>query len=46
MYEVIYVIDGVQKKMMVNAGDAISAQKLFTNMYSGFGIQIIDIRRV
>lgn len=46
MYEVTYVIDGVQKKMMVNSNDAISAQKLFTNMYSGFAIQIIDIRRV
>lgn len=46
MFEVIYVVDGVQRKMMVNANDAITAQKMFTNMYSGLGIQIINIRRV
>ena len=46
MFEVIYVVDGVQRKMMVNASDAITAQKMFTNMYSGFGIEIINIRRV
>ena len=46
MYEVTYVLDGVQRKMSVNANDAVTAQKIFTNMYSGFGIQIIDIRRI
>lgn len=46
MFEVIYVVDGVQRKMMVNANDAITAQNMFTNMYKGFGIEIINIRRV
>ena len=46
MYEVIYVLDGVQRKMMISANDSITAQNMFTNMYKGFGIEIINIRRV
>ena len=48
MFEVTYVIDGVQKKMTINANDSIQATEVFTNMYGvGFGnIQIIDVRRI
>lgn len=50
MFEVTYVIDGVQKKMRISANDSIQATEVFTNMYMygvGFGnIQIIDVRRI
>lgn len=46
MFEVTYVIDGVQKKMNINANDSMQATQMFTNMYSGLGIQIINIRRI
>lgn len=46
MFEVTYVIDGVQKKMNINANDSMQATQIFTNMYSGCGIQIINVRRI
>lgn len=48
MYEITYVLDGVQRKMTINADDAVTAQSILTNMYSsGFGnIQIINVRRI
>lgn len=46
MYEVTYSIDGIIKKLSVNADDAITAQDIITNMFGGGRIEIIDIRRV
>lgn len=48
MFEVTYVLDGVQRKISINANDSIQATQIFTNMYSsGFGnIQIINVRRI
>ena len=46
MYEVTYSIDGIIKKISINANDAIQAQSIFTNMYSGGKVEIINIRRV
>ena len=46
MYEVTYSIDGIIKKININASDSIQAQAIFTNMFSGQRIEIIDIRRV
>lgn len=48
MFEVTYSIDGLIKKITINANDAVQAQQIFTNMYgSGFGnIQIINVRRI
>lgn len=46
MFEVTYVIDGVQKKMSINANDSMQATQIFTNMYSGCGMQIINVRRI
>lgn len=48
MFEITYVIDGLQKKMRISANDSIQATEVFTNMYGvGFGnIQIIDVRRI
>ena len=46
MYEVIYVQDGVQKQITINANDSMQAMNLFTNMYGGGSIEVINIRRI
>ena len=46
MYEVTYSIDGIIKKITINANDQIQAQLIFTNMYGTGKVQIINIRRV
>lgn len=46
MYEVTYSIDGILKKINVNANDAYQAQTIFTNMYGTAKVQIINIRRI
>ena len=46
MYEVTYSIDGIIKKISINADDAFTAQNIFTNMFTGSKIDIIDVRRV
>lgn len=46
MYEVTYSIDGIIKKININASDSIQAQTIFTNMYGTGKVQIINIRRV
>lgn len=46
MYEVTYSQDGILKKFTIKADDSIQAQTIFTNMYSGQKIEIIDIRRI
>lgn len=46
MYEVTYSIDGIIKKININANDQIQAQTIFTNMYGTGKVQIINIRRV
>ena len=46
MYEVTYTQDGILKKISIRADDQMQAQAIFTNMFSGQKIEIIDIRRV
>lgn len=46
MYEVTYTIDGILKKFSIRADDQMQAQAIFTNMFSGQRIEIIDIRRI
>lgn len=46
MYEITYSMDGILKKININANDEHSAFMIFTNMYSGQRIEIINIRRV
>ena len=46
MFEVTYSMDGIIRKIMINASDSIQAQQLFTNMYGTGKVQIINIRRV
>ena len=46
MFEVTYSIDGILKKINVNAEDSIIAQNIFTNMFSGQKVEIINVRRI
>lgn len=46
MYEVTYSINGIIRKVNINANDSIQAQNIFTNMYGTGQIQIINIRRI
>lgn len=46
MYEVTYSIDGILKKISINANDSVQAQAIFTNMFTGGKVEIINIRRV
>lgn len=46
MYEVTYTQDGIIKKFSIRADDQMQAQAIFTNMFSGQRIEIIDIRRI
>lgn len=46
MFEVTYSIDGLLKKININAEDSILAQNIFTNMFSGQKVEIINVRRI
>ena len=46
MFEVTYSMEGIIRKMMINATDAVQAQRICTNMYGSGKVQIINIRRV
>lgn len=46
MFEVTYTIDGIIKKFSIKANDSLQAQEIFTNMFSGQRIEIINIRRI
>lgn len=45
MYEVTYSMNGIIKKIAIKADDAVTAQTIFTNMFGGGAIEIIDIVR-
>ena len=45
MFEVTYSMNGIIKKFNVVADDAVQAQALFTNMFGGGAIEIINIVR-
>ena len=45
MYEVTYSMNGIIKKIQVKADDAVTAQAIFTNMFGGGAIEIIDVVR-
>lgn len=46
MFEVTYSIEGIIRKVSINASDAVQAQNLLTSMYGSGKIQIINVRRV
>lgn len=46
MFEVTYSMEGIIRKIMINASDAVQAQSIFTNLYGLGKVQIINIRRV
>ena len=45
MYEITYSMNGIIKKIQVKADDAVVAQNIFTNMFGGGAIEIINIVR-
>lgn len=45
MYEVTYTMNGIIKKISVNASDPLTAIDIFTNMFGGGAIEIIDVVR-
>lgn len=45
MYEVTYSIDGIIKRVTINANDSIQALDIFTNMYGNGRYQVINIVR-
>ena len=45
MYEVTYSMNGIIKKIQIKADDVITAQTIFTNMFGGGAIEIIDVVR-
>nr|DAM57476.1 MAG TPA: hypothetical protein [Caudoviricetes sp.] len=45
MYEVTYSMNGVIKKIDIKADDAVVAQSIFTNMFGGGAVEIINIMR-
>lgn len=46
MFEVTYSVEGIIRKIMINASDSLQAQSIIINMYSSGKVQIINIRRV
>ena len=46
MFEVTYSMEGIIRKIAINASDAVQAQNIFTNMYGSGKVQIINIRRI
>lgn len=46
MYEVTYSIDGIVRKININASDSVQATNIFTNMYGSSKVQIINVRKV
>ena len=44
MFEVTYTMNGIIKKISVNASDPLTAIDIFTNMFGG-AIEIIDVVR-
>lgn len=47
MYEVTFSLDGLIRKMVVNAKDSTQAMQILTNMYSHMTkVQIINVRKI
>ena len=46
MYEITYSMDGIIRKIQINANDSVQAQNIFTNMYGTGKVQIINVKRV
>ena len=46
MYEVTYSVDGIVRKITVNANDAVQGQTIVTNMFGKGNVQIINCRRI
>lgn len=46
MYEVTYSVNGIVRKITINANDAIQAQEIIINMFGIGNVQIINYRRI
>ena len=46
MYEVTYVVNGIQRTLTVNATDGVQAQNIITNMFGTSQVQIISYRKI
>ena len=46
MYEVTYSMEGIIRKIMINASDAVQVTNIMTNMFGSGKIQIINVRRI
>lgn len=46
MFEVTYSIEGIIRKIAINASDAVQVTNTMTNMFGTGKIQIINIRRI
>lgn len=46
MYEVTYSMEGIIRKIMINASDAVQVTNIMTNMFGSGKVQIINVRRI
>lgn len=46
MYEVTISVNGLIKKIQIQANDSFSVHNVITNMYGTGNVQIINIRRI
>lgn len=46
MWEITYSLDGLIRKIRINAMSGAEAQEIFTNMYGGGKYEIINVRKV
>lgn len=46
MWEITYSLDGLIRKIKINAMSGVEAQEIFTNMYGGGKYEIINVRKV
>lgn len=46
MYEVTYSIEGIIRKISINASDAVQVTNIMTNIFGTGKVQIINIRRI
>lgn len=46
MYEVTYSMEGIIRKIIINASDAVQVTNIMTNMFGSGKVQIINVRRI
>lgn len=46
MYEVTYSMEGIIRKITINASDAVQVTNIMTNMFGSGKVQIINVRKI